>query len=306
MSWQKAEEAECASPETCPDVETVIVPRSQDIGDFEVRRALPSSKRRMVGPFVFFDHFGPTVLAAGRGLDVRPHPHIGLSTLTWLIEGEIMHRDSIGSVQNIRPGEVNWMTAGRGIAHSERSPDGQRKADSPLLGLQTWLALPQRHEETDPAFQHVAARALPVISGDGMTATLVAGTGWGETSPVGVFSDTIYADVRLDAGAILPIPDEHEERAVYVLSGNVEIAGDRFDPATMLVLRPGDGIAVKALSPSHVMVIGGAAADGPRHVWWNFVSSSKERIEQAKADWKAHRFGAVVGDTEEFIPLPDK
>lgn len=306
MSWQKAEEAECTSLETCPDVATVIVPRSQDIGDFEVRRALPSIRRRMVGPFVFFDHFGPTVLEAGRGLDVRPHPHIGLSTLTWLIEGEIMHRDSIGSVQNIRPGEVNWMTAGRGIVHSERSPDGQRKADSPLLGLQTWLALPQRHEEIGPDFQHVAAEALSVISADGVTATLVAGTGWGETSPVGVYSETIYADVRLEAGAILPVPDEHEERAVYILSGDVEIAGDRFDPGTMLVLRPGDGIAVKALSPSHAMVIGGAAADGPRHVWWNFVSSSKERIEQAKADWKAQRFGAVVGDTEEFIPLPEK
>lgn len=306
MSWQKAEEADCTSPETCPDVETVIVPRSQDIGDFEVRRALPSIRRRMVGPFVFFDHFGPTVLAAGRGLDVRPHPHIGLSTLTWLIEGEIMHRDSIGSVQNIRPGEVNWMTAGRGIVHSERSPEGQRETDSPLLVLQTWLALPQIHEETEPDFQHVAAESLPVISGDGISATLVAGTGWGERSPVEVFSETIYADVRLDVGSVLPVPDEHEERALYIMSGDIEIAGDRFEPGVMLVLRPGDGVAVKALSPSNIMVIGGAAADGPRHVWWNFVSSSKERIEQAKEDWQAQRFGQVIGDDDEFIPLPEK
>lgn len=305
MSWQETSEPECTNADACPEVETVIVPRSRDIGDFEVRRALPSAKRRMVGPFVFFDHFGPTVLEAGKGLDVRPHPHIGLATLTWLFDGEIMHRDSVGSVQNITPGAVNWMTAGRGIAHSERSPDTARDPASPLYGLQTWLALPKADEEADPAFQHVAATDVPVIDGDGMTATLIAGSGWGRTSPVSVFSDTIYADVRIDDDAVLPVPDEHEERAIYVLDGAVEIAGDRFEAGTMLVLRPGDPIAVTARGGAQIVVIGGATADGPRHVWWNFVSSSKERIEQAKEDWKQGRFGHVIGDTEEFIPLPE-
>jgi redox-sensitive bicupin YhaK (pirin superfamily) len=285
-------------------VETVIQPKSRDIGGFEVRRVLPSAKRRMIGPFVFFDQMGPAALPKGKGIDVRPHPHIGLSTLTWLIEGEIMHRDSVGSVQAIRPGEVNWMTAGSGIAHSERTPDALRPRGLRLYGIQTWLALPKAQEETAPRFEHHKADALPRIEGDGIAATLIAGTGWGKRSPVGVFTETLYADVRLGNGATLTIPAEHEERGIYVLAGGVEIAGERFGPGIMLALRPGGPIDVTAEAATHLMVLGGEPADGPRHIWWNFVSSSAERIEQAKADWKAGRFAKVGGD-DEFIPLPE-
>ena len=304
MSWQPAKEAACSSPADCPPVETVIVPKSRDIGAFEVRRALPSSRRRMIGPFIFFDQMGPAALPKGKGMDVRPHPHIGLSTVTWLIEGEIMHRDSIGSVQAIRPGEVNWMTAGSGIAHSERTPDALRPGGPRLYGIQTWLALPKTHEEIAPSFEHFKADALPRIEGDGIDATLIAGTGWGKRSPVGVFTETVYADIRLAAGATLTIPPEHEERGVYVLTGAVEIAGDRFEPGVMLALRPGNPIDIRAEDATHLMLLGGARADGPRQIWWNFVSSSPERIEQAKADWKAGRFAKVAGD-DEFIPLPE-
>lgn len=304
MSWQPAEDASCSEAATCPPVETVIVPRSRDLGGFSVRRALPARERQMVGPFIFFDQMGPAEFLTGTGIDVRPHPHIGLSTLTWLIEGEIMHRDSLGSVQPIRPGEVNWMTAGAGIAHSERTPDAVRSAESVLFGLQTWLALPRRHEETAPGFTHIGADALPAIEDGGARITLVAGTGWGERSPVPVFSDTVYADAALAAGAVLPVLAEHEDRAVYVLSGEVEIAGDAFAAGTLLVLRPGETVPVKAAAASRVMVLGGETADGPRHIWWNFVSSSRDRIEQAKADWRAARFAPVTGD-DGFIPLPD-
>jgi len=305
MSWQPAKEANSSTPDSCPPVETVIVPRSRDLGGFDVRRALPAAKRQMIGPFIFFDQMGPATLDANTGVDVRPHPHIGLSTVTWLIEGEIMHRDSLGSAQPIRPGEVNWMTAGSGIAHSERTPDALRPAGPRLYGLQTWLALPRKHEETAPSFEHFKASQMPRIDGDGIDATLIAGTGWGRHSPVGVFSETVYADVRLTAGATLTIPPEHEERGVYLLVGDIEIAGVRFEPGSMLVLRPGSPVDVRATAAAHLMVLGGESADGPRHIWWNFVSSSKERIEQAKADWKAGRF-APVPDDDEFIPLPEK
>jgi redox-sensitive bicupin YhaK (pirin superfamily) len=304
MSWQRANEADCSIPSGCPPVETVIVGRPRDLGGFEVRRVLPSTRRRMIGPFIFFDQMGPATLPPGKGVDVRPHPHIGLSTVTWLFEGEIMHRDSVGSVQAIRPGEVNWMTAGSGIAHSERTPDALRPAGPRLFGLQTWLALPKTHEETAPRFEHFKADRLPRVEGDGVSATLIAGTGWGKRSPVGVFTGTIYADVHLAAGATLTVPAEHEERGVYVLSGDVEIAGDRFEPGAMLALKPGAPVDVRAPAAAHLMVLGGEPADGPRHIWWNFVSSSAERIEQAKADWKAGRFAKVAGD-DEFIPLPE-
>jgi redox-sensitive bicupin YhaK (pirin superfamily) len=304
MSWQPSKDPVGTVPGGCPPVETVIQPKSRDIGGFEVRRVLPSAKRRMIGPFVFFDQMGPAALPKGKGIDVRPHPHIGLSTLTWLIEGEIMHRDSVGSVQAIRPGEVNWMTAGSGIAHSERTPDALRPRGHRLYGIQTWLALPKAQEETAPRFEHHKADALPRIEGDGIAATLIAGTGWGKRSPVGVFTETLYADVRLGNGATLTIPAEHEERGIYVLAGGVEIAGERFGPGIMLALRPGGPIDVTAEAATHLMVLGGEPADGPRHIWWNFVSSSAERIEQAKADWKAGRFAKVGGD-DEFIPLPE-
>jgi redox-sensitive bicupin YhaK (pirin superfamily) len=304
MSWQRAEDAECTTPETCPTVETAIVPRSRDLGGFDVRRVLPSSRRRMIGPFIFFDQMGPATLKAGTGVDVRPHPHIGLSTVTWLFDGEIMHRDSLGSEQPIRPGEVNWMTAGSGIVHSERTPEALRPDGPRLFGLQTWLALPQPHEETEPAFEHFKADRMPRIEGDGVAATLIAGSGWGKRSPVGVFTETLYADIRIDAGATLTLPPEHEERGVYILNGTIEIDGETFEPGTMLVLRPGGAVDIRATESAHVMAVGGESADGPRHIWWNFVSSSKERIEQAKADWKAGRFASVPGD-DEFIPLPD-
>ncbi len=286
-------------------VDLVIVPRARDLGGFEVRRALPAAKRQMVGPFIFFDQMGPAEFLTGEGIDVRPHPHIGLATITWLIEGQIMHRDSLGSAQLIRPGEVNWMTAGRGIAHSERTPDALRRQTSALAGLQSWVALPAEREETAPSFTHHAADELPVISDHGLRMVLIAGNGWGARSPVETFSDMIYADATLSAGTVLPLPAEHEDRAVYLLSGEIEIAGDRFQPGSLLVFRPGDPIAVRAFADSRLLVLGGATLEGSRHIWWNFVSSSKERIEQAKADWQACRFDAVQGD-DEFIPLPER
>jgi redox-sensitive bicupin YhaK (pirin superfamily) len=294
-------------PETAAEMapETVIVPRSRDIGGFEVRRALPSAQRRMVGPFVFFDHMGPATFRAGTGLDVRPHPHIGLATITYLFEGEIVHRDSLGSAQPIRPGDVNWMTAGRGIAHSERTGPELRAAGSGLAGIQSWIALPKRHEEAEPDFVHYPRADLPVSEGDGVALRLIAGAGFGLRAPVAVFSDMFYADAALAADARLTLPAEYEERAIYVAAGAIEIAGQDFGAGQLLVFRPGDAIDLRARAASRVLLLGGEPMDGPRHLWWNFVSSSKERIEQAKADWKAGRFGAVPGDAE-FIPLPEE
>ncbi|HEX7005717.1 MAG TPA: pirin family protein [Alphaproteobacteria bacterium] len=303
MSWQPSTEPGAGAP-SCPGLELTIVPRSHDLGGFEVRRALPSARRRMVGPFVFFDQMGPATFAPGRGIDVRPHPHIGLATLTYLFEGEILHRDSVGSVQPIRPGDVNWMTAGRGIVHSERTPGGLRETGGPAFGIQSWIALPKAHEETAPAFVHHGKAQLPVIEDGGVTVRLIVGTLFGARSPVATFSDMVYADATLAAGATLPFPPGHEERAVYLAQGAIEIAGDRFDEPQLLVFRPGDSIAIEAVAESRLMLLGGEAMDGPRHIWWNFVSSSAERIEQAKADWREGRFAAVPGETE-FIPLPE-
>jgi redox-sensitive bicupin YhaK (pirin superfamily) len=305
MSWQQAADPACTAPRACDPVDTVVVPRARDLGGFEVRRALPAAQRQMVGPFIFFDQMGPAEFLAGTGMDVRPHPHIGLSTLTWLIEGEILHRDSLGSLQPIRPGEVNWMTAGRGIAHSERTPPGQRSGGARLFGLQTWLALPKRHEETEPRFEHYGAGELPVIDGDDMRVTLIAGSGWGRRSPVAVFSETLYADATLPAGARLPLPAEHEERAVYLLSGRARIQDETFEPGSLLVLKPGHDVTVAAESACRLLALGGEPMDGARFIWWNFVSSSKERIRQAQEDWKAKRFAPVPGD-DEFIPLPER
>ncbi len=286
-------------------VTQVIVPRSVDLGGFQVHRALPSAQSRMVGPFIFFDHFGPAVFRAGDGVDVRPHPHIGLATVTYLFDGEIVHRDSLGSAMPIRPGAVNWMTAGRGIVHSERTAPEHRGRGEPLHGLQLWVALPVKNEETAPAFAHTAATDIPELRENGMTLRLVAGTLHGLQSPVATSWDTLFLEVRLKAGTTLPLDAEHEERAVYVIAGEIEIGGDRHGPERLLVLRPGDRVVVRAVSDAHFVVVGGAAMDGPRHIWWNFVSSRKERIEAAKADWKAGRFAIVPGDTTEFIPLPE-
>jgi redox-sensitive bicupin YhaK (pirin superfamily) len=286
-------------------IDLVVVPRSVDLGHFSVRRALPHVKRRMVGPFIFFDHFGPAEFRAGDGIDVRPHPHIGLATVTFLYDGEIVHRDSLGSDIPIRPGAVNWMTAGRGIVHSERTAADRRGGGEPLHGLQLWVALPAAHEETEAAFAHHDAAELPVVSAEGKTIRVIAGRAYGERSPVATLSDTVFADASLTAGTTLPVDADAEERAIYVVSGEIEIAGDRFQSGQLLVLRPGDAISVHAPVDSRVVLVGGAAMDGPRHIWWNFVSSRKDRIEQAKADWKVGRFGLVPGDDKEFIPLPE-
>ncbi len=285
-------------------LETLIVPRTHDIGGFEVRRALPSARRRMVGPFIFWDQMGPAELKPGHGLDVRPHPHIGLATVTYLFDGEILHRDSVGSVQAIRPGAVNWMTAGRGIAHSERSGDETRRTGQRVFGIQSWMALPKAHEETEPGFIHHPAEALPVVQGEGKRVRIIAGQAYGARSPLKTFTETLYVDAQLDPGARLPVPAEHAERAIHVAEGTVTVGGDRFEAGQLLVLRPGDAITVEAESAARVLLLGGEPMDGPRHIWWNFVSSSKDRIEAAKADWKAGRFTAVPGETE-FIPLPE-
>ncbi|HMB75689.1 MAG TPA: pirin family protein [Kiloniellaceae bacterium] len=282
-----------------------LAPIVHDMGGFEVRRILPAKGRKAVGPFVFFDHFGPAVLAGDRPLAVRPHPHIGLSTLTWLFEGSVMHRDSLGHAQEIAPGAVNWMTAGAGIVHSERTPARLLGRENPLHGLQVWLALPKAQEETAPSFQHVAADELPMIEGEGLRATLVAGQAWGRKAPVKVFADTLYADIRLAAGATLEVEKDHEERALYLVSGRVAIAGRDYAPGVMLVLDSAATVEVGALEHTHLVLVGGARLDGPRHLWWNLVSSDRARIERAKADWRAGRFPKVPGDEEEFIPLPE-
>ncbi|HLH95597.1 MAG TPA: pirin family protein [Xanthobacteraceae bacterium] len=286
-------------------IDLVIVPRSVDLGGFAVRRALPHVQRRMVGPFIFFDHFGPVEFRTGQGIDVRPHPHIGLSTVTFLFDGEIVHRDSLGSNAAIHPGDVNLMTAGRGIVHSERTAPDHRTEGERLHGLQLWLAMPAGDEEIDPSFAHHDQAQLPVIAGDGKVVRLVIGDAYGKSSPVPTLSDTILADAMLTPGATLPIDPETEERALYVVSGEIDIAADRFAAGRLLVLRPGDRITLTAASEARVILLGGAPMDGPRHIWWNFVSSRKDRIAQAKADWKDGRFDTVPGDAKEFIPLPE-
>ena len=286
-------------------IETVIVPRARDLGGFEVRRALPSRTRQMVGPFIFFDQMGPAEFSVGQGIDVRPHPHINLATITYLFDGEIIHRDSLGTMIPIRPGAVNWMTAGRGIVHSERTSPELRARGSRVFGLQTWVALPAAHEESDPSFIHYEETELPVLEAEGKSVRLVVGQAWGLRSPVETFTNTIYADVTLEPGAALPLDTAHEERAVYVISGAVNVGQNRFPSGQLLVLRSGT-ITVRNAEDeaTRFVLVGGATMDGPRHIWWNFVSSRPDRIEQAKADWKAGRFSTVPGDAEEFIPLP--
>jgi redox-sensitive bicupin YhaK (pirin superfamily) len=285
--------------------ELVLDPPIRDLGDgFQVRRALPSAKRRIVGPFVFLDQMGPVTLRDGQALDVRPHPHIGLATVTYLFAGEILHRDSLGTVQPIRPGAVNWMTAGRGIVHSERTPPEKRRAGEPVFGIQAWVALPKADEETEPAFAHVPAENLPVLEDRGSRVRLIAGTLLGATAPVAVFSPMFYADVTLNAGARFALNDEHAERAVYIVEGGITVAGTDYAAGRLLIFPTGGTAVLTATATSRVMVFGGAPMDGPRHIWWNFVSSSKERLEQAKADWRAQRFAPVPGESE-FIPLPE-
>ncbi|MGX9390809.1 pirin family protein [Nitrobacteraceae bacterium UC4446_H13] len=306
MSWMPSNDPILGDPQTCDALDLVIIPRTRDLGDgFEVRRALPHGKRQMVGPFIFFDHFGPVQFVSGQGMDVRPHPHIGLATVTYLFDGSIMHRDSEGNIQEIQPGAMNLMTAGRGIAHSERTPDVQRANGQKMLGLQSWIALPKDREEIAPTFQHYGADSLPSVQDTGFTARVIAGSSFGVASKVDMVSPWFYVEVSLDEGKSVPLDADHEERAIYVVDGEVEIAGDRYEGPRMLIFRPGDRITVRATRPTRMMFLGGTALEGPRYVWWNFVSSSKERIEQAKEDWKSGRFEAVPDETE-FIPLPER
>src|SRR5580704_14670811 len=287
------------SPPTASDpIALVIEARPRDLGGFGVRRALPSGGRRMVGPFIFFDHIGPSEMPPGQGIDVRPHPHIALATVTYLFAGELIHRDSLGSHQAIRPGDVNWMLAGRGIVHSERTSDEVRRRGGPMHGIQSWVALPTANEEDAPRFEHHPAASLPRVARPGTALEIVAGSAYGARSPVGVCSPTLYVAATLEAGATLPLPDEHPERALYVVEGEVTVGARRITPGAMAVFHAG-AAEVRALVPSRFVLIGGAPVDGERHIWWNFVASTPERIERAKADWREKRFGVVPGDEQE-------
>ena len=283
---------------------TLVAPRVHDLGGFQVRRAVPSLEARSVGPFVFVDHMGPAVFEPGRGIDVRPHPHIGLATVTFLWAGTMSHRDTLGNVQDITPGAVNWMTAGRGIAHSERSPAALRAGSHEAHGMQTWVALPKSHEESEPGFFHHEASALPVVERNGVVLRVIAGRAFGEESPVSVFSDTFNVAVDMVADAEFEVDAKPVERALYVLEGDVQLDGVDIPSRHLVVLDRGVSHKVRAKSPVKAMFVGGEPLDARRHMWWNFVSSSQERIEQAKVDWKEGRFGQIAGETE-FIPLPE-
>lgn len=304
-------------------IDRVIVARPRDLGGFSVRRALPSVRQRLVGPFVFFDQMGPATLPPNQGMDVRPHPHIALATVTYLFEGAIFHRDSLGSAIEIRPGDVNWMIAGRGIVHSERTPPAARAAGHRSHGIQAWVALRKDEEERAPEFIHHPVTSLPFIERDGVAIRLISGDAYGQHAPTPTSTPTIYVDVKIASGAKVEVPGGYEERAVYVVSGSVRVgppgsaatdvaaesaadaSDDAFGEGTMVVLRQGAEVELTAVTPAQVMILGGAPIDGERFVWWNFVSSSKERIERAKADWKEGRFPKVPGDDVELIPLPE-
>lgn len=312
MSWNPSTDPDCPNRSDNDPVETTIIPRARDLGGFEVRRALPSPKRQMVGPFIFFDQMGPAEFITGQGIDVRPHPHIGLATVTYLYKGEFQHRDSLGTNQMIYPGEVNWMIAGNGVTHSERTSDATRQNPSSLFGIQTWVALPEAHEEVDAGFEHHGQDALPFIEAEGKEVRLIIGRAWGEQAPTKTFSDMFYADAVLQPRALLPMPDDHEDRGIYVVSGSIRIAGDIFEAGQMMVLRPGDAITVEAGEQgARLMLLGGETLSGPRYIWWNFVASSQEKIDAAKEawrqeDWQTGRFHLPPDDTGEFIPLPDR
>lgn len=306
MSWFKDNDPVPGDAASCNQIEQVIIPRARDLGGFEVRRVLPSAQRQMVGPFIFFDQMGPATFIEGTGIDVRPHPHIGLSTVTYLFEGQIFHRDSLGSALAIEPGAVNLMTAGRGIVHSERSSPQARVSGQRMFGIQSWMALPKSHEEVAPAFLHIARDELPRIEGEGKRVRLIMGSLYGHTSPAAFPHDCFYAEAVLAPGAVLPLDADYDERAIYIASGRIDVAGTSFEAGQLLVLRPGDRVSILAESNARLMLLGGEPMDGPRHIWWNFVSSSKERIDQAKEEWRTRRFDTVPGDAEEFIPLPER
>lgn len=312
MSWNPALDPHTPTGDDVDSIETVIVPRARDLGGFEVRRALPSPKRQMVGPFIFFDQFGPVEFLSGQGIDVRPHPHIGLATVTYLHKGKIHHRDSLGTDQWIEAGAVNLMVAGEGITHSERIDGQARQEPMSMFGIQSWLALPKDKEDDPAAFLNAAPKALPELEGEGKVVRLILGEAYGERAPVETPSEMFYLDAVLQPGAAIPLPDNHEDRGVYVLEGEIEVAGQSFASGRMMVFRPGDRVSLKAgRTGARLMILGGATMDGPRYLWWNFVASSQERIEAAKeawraGDWEHGRFQLPVDDDREFIPLPDQ
>ncbi|MTH33544.1 pirin family protein [Paracoccus limosus] len=310
MSWNPALEPGCPDLVAPDSIETLIIPRARDLGGFEVMRALPAPRRQMVGPFIFFDQIGPAEMLTGQGIDIRPHPHIGLGTVTYLYQGDFHHRDSIGSDQVILPGAVNWMVAGKGVTHSERTSSAGRAGPHGLWGVQTWIALPESHEDMAPVFEHHGKGDLPMFQDGGVTARLILGDAYGAKAPATMYSETFYLDVTMAPGARFPLPDNHEDRGLYVIGGEVSIAGQDFAAGRMMVFRPGDPITVAAgPQGARLLALGGATLNGPRHIWWNFVASSRERIEQAKADWRAARWGEGLfalppADDSEFVPLP--
>ncbi len=311
MSWNPALQPGCPDDVDTDAIETLIVPRARDLGDFEVRRALPAPKRQMVGPFIFFDQAGPAEFLTGRGVDVRPHPHIGLGTVTYLFRGDFHHRDSTGADQIIRPGELNWMVAGRGVSHSERTSAQARSGPNSLFGIQTWLALPDQYEDMAPTFEHHNQETLPIIENSGVKLRLILGNAYGKVAPATMLSETFYADVMIEAGGRLPLPDNHEDRGIYIVEGSILIAGQEYQSSQMMVFRPGDKITVSAGEKgARIMILGGATLEGPRYIWWHFVASSKERIEEAKVEWRAAnwgkgRFDLPINDRDEYIPMPD-
>lgn len=310
MSWNPTLDPTCPDAVTADQIETLIIPRARDLGGFEVKRALPAPRRQMVGPFIFFDQLGPVEFLTGAGVDVRPHPHIGLSTVTYLFEGGFRHRDSTGADQFISPGDVNWMTAGIGVTHSERTTTETKAHPHKAFGIQTWVALPESAEDSPARFEHAAKANLPMLEAEGVKLRLILGTAFGQRAPVTTSSEMFYADVELAPGAQVPLPDDQEDRGVYVAQGSIEVAGQRFEGNQMMVFRPGDRLAVRAgPAGARLLLLGGATLEGPRHIWWNFVASSRERIEAAKEAWRAGdfhhgRFHLPPGDDGEFIPLP--
>lgn len=311
MSWYLSIDPSCPGEVGLDSIQTLIVARSRDLGDFEVRRALPAPNRQMVGPFIFFDQAGPAELLTGQGVDVRPHPHIGLGTVTYLFKGHFHHRDSTGADQVIEPGALNWMLAGRGVTHSERTSSTARSGPNSLFGIQTWLALPDSHEDVAPSFEHHTKESLPLIEDGGVSVRLILGSAYGRTAPATMLTETFYGDVSLMAFCRLPLPDDHEDRGIYIVGGSINVAGHQFEASQMMVFRPGDHITIAAGEHgARLMILGGATLNGPRYIWWNFVASSQERIEQAKLEWHEGewgkgRFDSPPHDRNEFIPLTD-
>lgn len=312
MSWNPTLDTHNLKPASLDSIDTLIIPRARDIGEFEVMRALPSPKRQMVGPFIFFDQVGPVEFITNQGVDVRPHPHIGISTVTYLFDGEFNHRDSTGANQLIRPGEVNWMIAGKGVTHSERTLLEMRQKPSNLFGIQTWVALPNHAEDMAPEFEHHGKDELPFLEAEGKQVRLIIGNAWGETAPTKTHSEMFYADAILKAGAALPLPDNHEDRGIYITEGSIVVANETFQKGQMMVFKPEDKISIRAgQSGARIILLGGATLNEKRYIWWNFVSSSRDKIREAKeawmlGDWENGQFKLPINDDQDYVKLPKK